>query len=313
MSALVYPAIISALLLSLLAFWLIGERGRLLRRSTWLSLREGGIWAFLDLRMLHLYFYGRWPKQYIVFALRHVLPRFGPRGRQWCADHYHGKVLTPDHARSILTVNRTIPLQDLEQIIPYSTARKLVIEGPSDIVVHDCACRLLRAEPCLPIQVCFVFGRPFTDFVLEHHPQRSRRIGQTEALEILEAEHRRGHLHVAWFKDVCFDRFYAVCNCCKCCCGGLEAMIKYDIPMIASSGYVAVVDERHCPCGDPPVCNRPCQAVCPFEAIRFDHGKVRIDGKLCMGCGACLSQCQRSAMRLVRDPNKGDPLDIRLL
>jgi hypothetical protein len=38
-----------------------------------------------------------------------------------------------------------------------------------------------------------------------------------EALDLLRAEHERGHLHSAWFKDVMLNRFYAICNCCKCC------------------------------------------------------------------------------------------------
>ena len=33
-------------------------------------------------------------------------------------------------------------------------------------------------------------------------------------------------------------RFYAICNCCKCCCGAMQAHLN-GVPMLASSGYVA--------------------------------------------------------------------------
>lgn len=35
-------------------------------------------------------------------------------------------------------------------------------------------------------------------------------------------------------------------ECCKCCGGGIEAMMAYGSPGLASSGFVAVVDEAAC-------------------------------------------------------------------
>jgi ferredoxin len=142
------------------------------------------------------------------------------------------------------------------------------------------------------------------DFVLDHHPNRSRRVSQQEALDLLQAEHDRGHVHTAYFKDVCNDRFYAICNCCSCCCGGLEAMMKHGVPMVASSGYVAQVDETACiACGD-------CEEACPFGAITV-NGKSTVDWGKCMGCGVCEGRCEMDAVALVLDEKKGVPLDVR--
>jgi ferredoxin len=149
-------------------------------------------------------------------------------------------------------------------------------------------------------------GQPFVDFILEHHPQSSRRLTQAEALDLLRAEHERGHLHSAWFKDAMLSRFYAICNCCKCCCGGIEAMVKYGIPMMASSGYVAQVDETLCVACD------TCKDACPFGAIQVD-GTAVVKWEACMGCGVCVGQCPNKAMSLVRDEKKGVPFDVRLL
>jgi Pyruvate/2-oxoacid:ferredoxin oxidoreductase delta subunit len=298
--------VVGALLVTMLVLWLFGERWRPLRPSTWRFMREAGFRRFLNLSALHGYIYGRWTNQYVKLLINYIFPRLGPRGRKWWADRYHGKVLTQEQAKAIITIDQDIPLRDLEQIIPYPMARDLVLKGPPDVAVYECACRHARQNPCQPTQVCMVIGQPGVDFVLEHNPQSSRRLTQAEALELLEAEHKRGHLHSAWFKDAVMDRFYAICNCCKCCCGGIEAMVKYGIPMMASSGYVAQVDETLC------AACAACEDACPFRAIQVNEMSV-VNWEACMGCGVCVGQCPNEAMSLVRDERKGVPLDVRLL
>jgi Pyruvate/2-oxoacid:ferredoxin oxidoreductase delta subunit len=151
-----------------------------------------------------------------------------------------------------------------------------------------------------------IVGQPFTDFILEHHGSRARRIDQEEAVALLQAEHERGHVHIAWFKTAMLDRFYAICNCCGCCCGGIEAMVSYGIPMITSSGYVAQADADLCvACGT-------CEDVCPFQAIHV-NGASAVDWERCMGCGVCVDRCPQQAMALLRDERKGIPLDVRIL
>jgi ferredoxin len=260
----------------------------------------------INFRAVHAYFYGRWIKEYIHLLINTIFPRLGSRGKKWWSDHYHGKVLTTEQAEAIITIDQDIPLKDLEQIIPYPMARDLVLKGPPDIAVFQCGCRQNRENPCEPIQVCMVIGQPFVDFVLEHHPTSSRRLTQAEALKILKDEHERGHLHSAWFKDAMLDRFYAICNCCKCCCGGIEAMVQYGIPMIASSGYVAQVDKSLCTACE------ICTNACAFKAIQV-HETAVVNWDACMGCGVCVEQCPNEAMSLVRDDRKGKPLDVRLL
>jgi len=101
-------------------------------------------------------------------------------------------------------------------------------------------------------------------------------------------------------------RFYAMCNCCKCCCFGMEAMSKYGVPMVASSGYVAHVDEAVCKaCAG-------CKEACPFEAIQMKETAV-VNWETCMGCGVCEGRCPTGAMKLVRDGRKGIPLDVTML
>jgi ferredoxin len=111
---------------------------------------------------------------------------------------------------------------------------------------------------------------------------------------------------VHYSKDAMLGRFYAICNCCSCCCGAMQAQ-RNGTPMIASSGYVAAVDEGLCAgCGE-------CADVCQFAAISVDDGFARIDASACMGCGVCVAHCPQEAIELVRDPAKGEPLEIQKL
>ncbi len=290
----------------LLAIWIIAERGRLLRKTTWAFMKAQGLKNNLNFKSLHSYIYGRWTKEYI-YALRNIiLPKSDERGRQKWADKYHGKVITHDQARAVITLNRDIPLHDLEQVIPYPTARNIVLNGPPDVVAYECGCRNSKQNHCSPSQVCMVIGKPFTDFMVDHHPEKTRRLSQAEALDLLEQEHERGHLHSAWFKDVCLNRFYSICNCCKCCCAGTESMNKYGMKFLTSSGFVSQVDASKCnACGT-------CEKICHFNAMSIGETAL-VNWDKCMGCGSCEVKCPNHAILLVRDEKKGLPFDVRLM
>jgi hypothetical protein len=214
--------------------------------------------GYSRLDWLHGYVYARWPYLYIGIGkgehplarilgpVVRVLGRLLPRGEDGSdqgtfADGYHGKVMPLEAAIQLVTVQEDMDLGDLEQIIPYPVARDIVFRNPDHIVVLDCPCRAARSEPCEPLDVCLIIGEPFASFVSEHHPRRSRWISSEEAAEILRAEDERGHVHHAFFKDAMLGRFYAICNCCACCCGAMHAH-RHGTPMLASSGYVARLD-----------------------------------------------------------------------
>lgn len=219
---------------------------------------------------------------------------------------YHGKVVPLEHAEALVTVEEDIEIRDLsESIIPYPIARDIVLENPWSIAVFDCACRSLQNDPCKPLDVCLVMGEPFVSYVVDSEVMNARRITSEEAVELLRAEHERGHVHGAYFKDVADGRFYAICNCCPCCCMGMQAWNKMRLPMICASGYSASVGEDCTGCGD-------CAQICPFDAIAVDDVAVVAQEK-CMGCGVCEGACDIGAIALELDPSKGEPLDIRKL
>ena len=278
---------------------------------------------------LHGLVYARWPYLYIGIGTgEHPLAqRYGPlvvritrffkrrNGRQpvaagsngkprsTFADTYHGKVVPLENARQLVLVNEDVRLPDLEKIIPYQRARAIVLTNPDHIVALECPCRVSRQAPCLPLDVCLIVGEPFASYVIEHHPQRSRWISQQEAVGILEAEDGRGHVHHAFFKDAMLGRFYAICNCCACCCGAMQAQ-RRGTPMLTSSGFLAHVDADLClGCGD-------CNDYCQFEALQLVDHHSQVDEVKCMGCGVCVSHCHQGALSLALQPEKGEPLEI---
>jgi ferredoxin len=139
-----------------------------------------------------------------------------------------------------------------------------------------------------------LLGRTFFVFVLA----RLSPIGQLQQKDMLYCVH--------YYKDAMLGRFYAICNCCACCCGAMQAH-QHGTPMLASSGYVAQVDADLCAaCGT-------CAESCQFAAISVDDGFARIDDAACMGCGVCVAQCPQEAISLLRNPARGEPLEIQKL
>ena len=82
---------------------------------------------------------------------------------------------------------------------------------------------------------------------------------------------------------------------------------QYGTPMLASSGYVAVVDAELCAaCGT-------CADFCEFAALSLNDAHAVADIAAYTGCGVCVAHCPQEAISLQRDPDKGEPLEIQRL
>jgi heterodisulfide reductase subunit A-like polyferredoxin len=84
-------------------------------------------------------------------------------------------------------------------------------------------------------------------------------------------------------------------------------MNTFGVDQIASSGYVAHVDQSLCKgCGT-------CLKACQFNANALADGKSVMNWEACFGCGQCASKCPNGARSLVLDERKGLPFDVRTL
>ncbi|KAH3746059.1 4Fe-4S ferredoxin [Pelomyxa schiedti] len=283
---------------------------------------------------LHLVVFTKFTLFYLhvgLWLVKHLPHFISSRMVQFMGETYHGKTLTHEDAKALVTHESAICHDLGEKIIPYEIARSLVLEGPPKIAVAQCPCRASRQHHCEPVDVCMLLGT-FVD-VAAKLGKPTKRLSTQEAIELLDAEHARGHVHSVWFKDAVNGQAFALCNCCKCCCAGIELMINHGATNIISSGYVATRTDSH-PRNDHSQMDKDgesenhsdqkqnqkcigcgvCAKACPFGAISIsaqDKAKgAQVDSQKCLGCGVCVSKCPRKCLSLTRDPTKPPPLDV---
>jgi len=143
-------------------------------------------------------------KFYMFWARWTKLPLIG-RLVRWVANAYGrnmegGYLLTTSEAEEIVDISEGLAL------------------GP-------CACRELYRNCDNPINAEIMLGLSGNVFV-EERLQDYREISKQEAKEILRQCHQRGLVHTI---IKCREDFYAICNCCSCCCVPLRLSKQYGI------------------------------------------------------------------------------------
>ncbi|MBE0479846.1 MAG: 4Fe-4S binding protein [Dehalococcoidia bacterium] len=241
--------------------------------------------------------------------VRATVQRVADGAADLATSFYHGKVLKLEDAIQLVTQKVDLSLITPETVIPFKLAKDIILKNPQWIAAGRCPCRAASEKPCLPMEVCFFVGDPGASFIADHNPHY-RKVTQEEAVSILEAEHKRGHVHTAYFKKDMGNRFSAICNCCGCCCMGIRMwnLLEGAVPIMAPSGYVSHVGDRCNGCGE-------CVGYCQFKAVSLDDNgqEAVINTTKCMGCGVCEDICPVGAVTLERDLSKGEPLDMRQL
>ena len=179
-----------------------------------------------------------------------------------------------------------------EDVLPYEKVSTIIENGQS-FLVNDCICKKrqgLLGQPCdRPVQVCLAIA-PIPG-IFDNSPQ-GRVISRSEAYDLLKKTEEQGLVHLT--SNVQHGSFY-ICNCCKCCCGVLEAINKFGMPAadVVNAHYYAEIDPDVCiDCG---LCSdRRCQVA----AIEERDGFHRVIRERCIGCGLCISTCPAGAIQL---------------
>ena len=194
----------------------------------------------------------------------------------------------------VVPIDRQIdPPEDM--VIPEDDIRK-IIEKYDIIGVSYCYCRHLKDlldEPCkinAPRKNCLSFGRT-AKFAIDH--QFAEQISKKEATKIIEEAEELGLVHKAFhIKGDPTNNELAICNCCKCCCGNLQAFYSGTSPTHTYTSYIANINENDCVgCGT-------CLDVCPMNSIELEDTTALVNEERCFGCGVCASTCPENAIEL---------------
>ena len=274
-------------------------------------------------RAIHNYFYFLFYALYVKSALyltRAVVALFSRLEAtkyipKFVFERYHSKVLSHGDVTKIINMDETVELGTDTSIIPYSYANKIVLREPDNLAVMDCPCKLELKDPCQPVASCIAVGRPIVDFWMDHCQKYNvRRITRAEALEIIDAHRRTGHINQAFFKVATGGSIGVICNCCPKCCVSIRATrlaqkIKgaQDITMFAPSGYTVRHDADRCE-----LCGK-CVKTCNFNAIEIEDGVRVYHSEECIGCELCVENCERHALTLVLEEGGLLPLDMDMV
>jgi len=295
-----------------------------MRISTRLMFKKHG-WR-ID-RTIHNYIYFRFYYPYVktVNVLLPVLKYLNwfkpivPIGKM-IFNRYHSKVISAEDTKKIFSLNediRNISVNN-KKVIPYKYATKIIFQEPEYIAIMDCPCKM-ASNTCTPVQSCIAVGREIASFWLDHCKKyNARKITQAEALDIIKAFRKTGHITQAFFKVATGGSTGVICNCCPDCCVSLRATtfsqkVDSGLSMTSASGYSVLHDKEKCTeCGQ-------CEKVCNFGSIQFLKSTDSLTGKRvyhknsCMGCELCVEECPEGALSIYTDISKPLPLDLDMV
>ena len=102
---------------------------------------------------------------------------------------------------------------------------KTIVDSSDGLALGPCTCRAVFKNCDNPINTEIMVGLNRNIF-MEERPHDYREITKQEAKDILEQCHQIGLIHTI---ARCKRDFYAICNCCSCCCVPLRLNKKYGI------------------------------------------------------------------------------------
>ena len=149
-------------------------------------------------------------KFYMFWGKRTKLPVIG-RLISWVANAYGNRM----EGAYMLTTS------EAEEIVD-------IAEG---LALGPCTCRTLFKNCDNPINTEIMLGLNGNVFI-EERPEDYREITREEAKEMLRQCHERGLVNTI---IECREDYYAICNCCTCCCVPLRLSKQYGIGTLTRS------------------------------------------------------------------------------
>ena len=117
-----------------------------------------------------------------------------------------------------------------------------IVDSSDGLALGPCTCRAVFKNCDNPLNAEIMVGLSRNIFI-EESPHDYREITKQEAKDILKQCHQSGLIHtiIKWRQG-----FYAICNCCSCCCVPLRLNKKYGIgnALVRKGNIVEQLKER---------------------------------------------------------------------
>jgi len=214
--------------------------------------------------------------------------------------------------QKIVKIDKEIPV--ILKIYPYEVIR-YYIEKATAFISSPCACRkanrlldetyeeFQKGKCKFPVENTCIHLRYGDQIAGKYELRGGHIISKEEALTILNQCEKAGLVHCSYNSR---ERIEFICNCCPCCCKILGTMIKYH------QKYRAFVESNFQPIHQKIECVKcnNCARLCPVHAISPDNeGFPIIDLDICIGCGVCVTNCLRKALKLKKVKNQRPAID----
>ena len=170
-----------------------------------------------------------------------------------------------------------------------------VIKDEGHYSVSPCPCRLSQwiADPgnhCDHLLEACVHTGDQSRWTVKHG--MARELTFDELAAHLEKMNKDGLVHTLNIQN-------SICNCCNDCCA-ISLSERFGPKAFLPSPFIPRVDEQTCNACD------KCAEQCPTTAIAVeqfgDSVSVDIEYDKCIGCGVCITSCQKKCMWLERRP-----------
>lgn len=102
---------------------------------------------------------------------------------------------------------------------------KHIVKKAGVIALGPCSCRQVNNNCDTPVMTELLIANG-ADVFVETREKDVRLISVAEALDILDSCHQRKLIPTI---QKCHGSYYAICNCCDCCCVPLILMRKYNV------------------------------------------------------------------------------------
>ena len=100
-----------------------------------------------------------------------------------------------------------------------------IVDLAEELALGPCACRQLSHKCDAPVQAEIMLNLHGNIFVTER-PEDYRTITKAEAKQLLQDFHKKGLIpNIIKYRD----DYYAICNCCTCCCVPMRLAKQYGI------------------------------------------------------------------------------------